>query len=135
MGSVGKGTRGGFSLLEILIVITLVTIALLAMIGVFIRGNQLSRNGEQLTLATDVGMVVLEQSKQIDFALVPDSATFSSTNGDPAVDGFPPLPYEPGASPAMTVTTSVLSPTMKSIVVEVDHGKGRAVTLETYVRP
>lgn len=131
----GSLARQAFSLLEILVVMTVIVIALLAMVGVFIRGNQLAKNGEQITLATEVGMIVLEQSKQVSFDLVPDAATFSSVTGDPAVAGFPPLPYEPNSAPAMTVTTSLISPTMKSIVVSVDHGRGHSITLETYVRP
>ncbi len=114
---------------------SVVVIALLAMVGVFIKGNQLSANGEKITVATEVGMDVLEASKDLDFALIPSAGNFSSTNGDLPVNGFPPPPYQPDGSPVMVVRTSEISDTMKSVVVSVNHVRGQFVTLETYVRP
>ena len=127
--------KSGYSFLEILIVMALTALTLVTLIGVFLKGQLLSKSGERITLCTDIGLALLERTRQLDFDLVPDEVTFSSASGQQPIDGFPPSPYEPDCSPAMTVETKLVSPTMKSVVVKLDYKPGHQVVLETYVRP
>ena len=128
-------TGAGYSLLEMLLVIALTALTLLVLVQVFLKSQALSRSGERITLATDLGMAVIERTRALSFDQVPGSSTFSTKAGEASVDGFPPLPYEPGADFDMVVSSTTLSPTLKSVSVKVEFNPGRDLVLETYVRP
>lgn len=127
--------QSAYSLLEILIVMALTGLTLVTLIGVFLKGQMLSRNSERLTVASDLALAVIENSRQLEFTEVPDNSVFSSKNGDLSVSGFPPPPYQINGSPALEVTTKLISPTLKSVVVKAEYAPDRQVVLETYVRP
>lgn len=115
--------------------LALTALVLVGLVEVFLRGQILSRSGERITLATDHGVTVLERIRSLGFDTIPEDASFDSKAGDTAVDGFPPFPYEPDTKLTTKVTTRLVSPTMKSVVVEVEFNPGRFLTLEAYVRP
>lgn len=134
-----RAVSRGYSLIELMIGMALITIALLAMIGVFFSGLRLMTQGEALTQATESGRALLETVKVYGYDTIPaTSATFDGRNNDPPLANFPPTPYPRGANDyPMRVRVEMVRAGLKNVWVEVfyDPRKPPAVVETFFVQP
>lgn len=121
----------GLTLLEILLATALLSIAVLALMGVHLEGLRLARQGRDLTRATDLATALLEVTQDLGYHQIPPDATFQ---GAPAVNGFPPEPYPEvtldGQRYQLKVVTQSRDLHLKSVLVEVSWGPKHKVVLE-----
>lgn len=126
----------GFSLAEMLLALLLLSVGVLALIGVFTGGLNLMSRSEEITSATQVGRNVMEQIKQMDPALIPDNADFDGTVAANA-SGFPPAPYpnieRQGRNFDLRVQTERKGPHSVSVLVTVSWQDGGPLKFETYI--
>jgi type II secretory pathway pseudopilin PulG len=125
-----------FSLVELMIGMALITLALLAMIGVFFSGLRLMTQGESLTAATETGRALLEQVKVSGYDAIPAAAAdFDARRNDAPLGGFPPAPYPRDAANQYPIRVRVnpLREDLKVVAVEVYFDPSRPpVVLETF---
>ncbi|GMU52935.1 MAG: hypothetical protein AMXMBFR33_20810 [Candidatus Xenobia bacterium] len=133
---------------ELVLAFGIVAVAILGLVGVFLGGVQLSARSRDLATGTELAHQVLEQVKfnikKGGFGYIPNGAyTFDGRNPDPTV-GAPPLLFPPGPYPGQTlssqkfdiiVTGQEISPTLRSISVQVRWGQTGNVVLETHLHP
>ncbi len=110
------------------------SMALLAMIGIFVGGLRLMTRGEAMTASTEAGREMLESIKEGGFAYLPATdSVFDGRKNDPPVSGFPPPPYPKVDEKPVLVRVEELRPGLKSVSVEVYGQPDRPpVILETY---
>jgi type II secretory pathway pseudopilin PulG len=82
-------TLRGFTLTEVLLALGLITVALLALVGVLALSLRSSTQNRQATQAAQLAQQLFEEIRREGNC---PSATVDYT-GQPAVDGFPPAPY------------------------------------------
>ncbi len=120
--------QGGFTLLEVLISVVILTVALLGMAALSVgimRGNDLS---ERITLATTLAQDSLEDVYRRGFNNTPDTAT-TVTEDYGTITGFPLFKRETIVEPA-----SSLIPQMKKVRVIVYWDKGQhKVQLDSFI--
>ena len=132
--------RRGYSLLEILFAVGLLSFALLTMIGVYASGFKLLANGRDLTAATDVARGALTALQEVRFSDLPDAATtYDGRAAGAAPQDFPPAPW-PSTTVnhrkfALVVAVRPRTPTLKELTVSVYWGPSGRVTLQTLVAP
>lgn len=91
----------GLTLAEVLMAAGLLATVLILLVGVFLGGLRLMQRSEVHTGATSIAREVLEVIEDKGgFGALPDTdigigqgVVFNGANPDPAIDGFPPLPY------------------------------------------
>ena len=122
--------RGGFTLIEILIAVFILTVALIGLISVtvmIINGNDFSR---RTTTATTLAKDRLEQVKRLPYNSVTAGTTTDYWNADSTTGSS-------GAYFTRTTTVTDNTPTanMKTVVVQVQWNWGgtRQVTLRTII--
>lgn len=142
--------RRGYSLMELVLALGVVTVAVLALITVFISGLELSARSRDLATATELARAVMERTKlnlrTAGFAYVPaGSYTFDGRAPAPRV-GAPPLDFPPDPYPgvpnlngqrySVLVTGSEPNPgKLKEMRVEVLFGPSSRVVVETRFHP
>jgi prepilin-type N-terminal cleavage/methylation domain-containing protein len=118
-----RGQDKGFTLIETMIAVFVLTVAILALVSVtvmVIKGNSLSKT---MTTATTLARDQMETLKNTSYAGI-GSTSYA------AVTGFP------GYERRWTVTTSTTPPNQKKIVMEVRwtwQGTPHTVALETII--
>lgn len=114
----------------------LITVALLAMIGVFFSGLRLMTQGEAVTSATETARELLETVKIYGYDSIPaGSASFDGRTNDPPAGGFPPSPYprSPANGYPLRVRVEPVRTDLKSVTVEVYIDARKApVVVETF---
>lgn len=110
------------------------TVALLAMIGIFVGGLRLMTRGESMTASTEAARSMLESIKEGGYPALPATdKVFDGRNNDPPVSGFPPAPYPTVDQKPVRVSVEEIKPGLKSVSVEVFGQPDRPpVLLETY---
>ena len=79
--STRKGAKGGFSLIEVVVALAVISIALLSMLTMMLNTTNLKEVGRQRTLAKQAAMAKLEELKAQDFdSIVPDYGTGGPQN-------------------------------------------------------
>ena len=130
-----RGIRG-FSLAEMLLALGLLSVGLLALIGVLTGGLHLMSKSEEITSATQVARSVIERIKDMEPAAVPENGTFGGSNLANS-SGFPPAPFPTtqsnGRTYDLTVTTTRVGPHTVSLEVTVTWEDGGKLTCETYL--
>ncbi|MBU2487814.1 MAG: prepilin-type N-terminal cleavage/methylation domain-containing protein [Proteobacteria bacterium] len=126
----GRTVRGdqGFTLLEVLISVVILTVALLGMAALslgIMRGNDFS---ERITLAATLAQDSMEDVLRMGFAGTPSGTTIT-TEDYGEVTGFPEFKRVITIAPAST-----LIPNMKKVTVTVWWDKGgHKVELNTFI--
>ena len=132
----GQIRQRGLSLLEILFALVLVTVAVLAVVSVYIGGMRLSAKGERLFIASETGKAVLERIREAGFSEIPDGTrTFDGRSNDPQLGDFPPPPYPAQGDYPILVETHLQEANLKSVTVRVFYDKDNSVVLQTYFTP
>jgi hypothetical protein len=122
--------------MEVIVALGVVAFALLTMIGVYASSIRLMVRGEELTRASELGRSILEGINQAGYSSLPAPGTvFDGRSSDPAVDGFPPLPYPGTPDYPMVLETEQLDTDLRSVTVKVYYSEENHITLQTYMRP
>lgn len=125
----------GFSLLEVLFGVSLVSIVLVALTTVMIGGLRMMQKSEQVEVSTELAREQMEQIKTYLYA--PIDGTFDGNLPTPTVQGFPPLPY-PGLHRTLdykfVVRVSSLDERLRRVDVEVQADQKKLVTLSSVIR-
>lgn len=132
--------KRGFSLLEILIGMGLISVGLLTLIGVYTQGLRLLNRGQEMTLASEVGREFLMQVEAQGYAVIPAEATvFDGRIPDPKDEetGFPPFPYPETTDQTMKleVSTFPVGELVQSVTVKVFYDEQSYIKFQTYFCP
>lgn len=130
--------RRGVTLTEILMAMGILAVAILGLIAAFIAGTHLVANSQEVATATQLTRSELERIRDLGYNLIPDAdVTFDGRNPDPALSGFPPLPYPgpPNSDYRMVVKVEQRGYYLKSVAVETHWGLGHKVVLQAYIHP
>ena len=123
------GKVRGVTLIEVLFAIALVAVAVLALVGLNVTGLKQMAQGRNQVAAQDMAERVLDATKEVGFALIPDSGTFDGRlpTPPPAVGGFPPRPYPGqtinGEECRVWVSVSKVDTHLKNVEVRVYFGQ------------
>ena len=117
--------------------LSLVAVAVLAILGVYSIGLKQSTDAEKILKATEMAKELLESTRELDFTQVPDTnVQFDGRSGAPPHSPvFPPAPYPERNGQGVLVIVDQVGPTLKSVCVKVYYREGRSVDLQTYFRP
>jgi prepilin-type N-terminal cleavage/methylation domain-containing protein len=125
----------GFSLLEVLFGVSLVSIVLVALTTVMIGGLRMMQKSEQLEVGTELAREELEQIKT--YLYSPIDGVFDGNVPTPTTQGFPPAPY-PSAHRTLdykfVVRVSSLDERLRRVDVEVQSDNKKLVTLSSVIR-
>jgi len=103
-----KGKDGGFTVLEVLISITVLSIALIALASLATQGMRATETGKRLTQALNIGTEKLESLKAIPYANIQSDGNDGGITRDCALTGSPPPLYTCTPSPAAVSPDSVM---------------------------
>lgn len=133
-----RSVTKGYSLLEIILAVGLLSFAVLTMIGVYASGFKLLANGRDLTAATDVARAQLTALQEMRFSELP-AGTYDGRAAGAVPTDFPPAPWPKmstnGREFAILVGVKARSADLKELTVRVYWGPSGAVTLQTLVTP
>lgn len=126
------------SLLEVLIAASLLTVAFLAVIGLFSQNLKLQSRSAEMTECAEIARNILEQMKANEGLIPSPTVTFDKNSAQLA--GPPPFPPNPfpfvqGEHGLYEVTINIEEATpvyLKSVEVIVSWEGGRGVSLQTY---
>lgn len=128
--------KAGFSLIEIMLSLALVTTAVLAVMAIYTVGLRQSVRAEKTLKATEMAREILEMSRDLAFDDIPaDDLVFDGRIPTPAVDKFPPAPYPARGDFQAEVFVDQLGPDLKSVCVKVYYEAEHSVNFQTYFRP
>lgn len=125
------------SLAEVLIALTLLTVAFLSVVALFARNLQLQSRAAEITECAEIGKGIMEQLKA-NPAVIPDP-TESFRDASQIIAGPPPFPPPPfptveGAHGTYSVEINITEttvPNCKAVEVVVAWVGGRGVRLQT----
>ena len=132
-------TRRGYSLIEVLLGITILTVAILSLVALFTSGLKLKTKMSQVTFATELARETLERTKSLGFSALPAGTNVfdGSVPTAPLASGFPPSPYPSttleGRQYFVTVRVEDIPgrARLRSVLVEVSWGENSTVKLST----
>lgn len=119
--------------------LTILTIAILALVALFTSGLRLKTRLSQVTVATEIARETLERTKSMGFAALPTGPAFFDGSLPTPLDasGFPPFPYPTRTVEGRIYTVSarvdevVGRSRLKTVLVEVSWGDQSQVRLAT----
>lgn len=120
-----------------MLALSLVAVALLAILSVYSLGLRQSSYAERILKATESAKELLESTGELSFDQIPDTnVQFDGRVNSPVHSPlFPPEPYPERDGQPVLVIVDQLGPSLKSVCVKVFYEKGRSVDLQTYFRP
>lgn len=116
-----------------MVALAICSLALLTMIGVFTSGLRLVHQGERVTASAETARELLEATKELGYAAVPDADVVFDSTRDAPVNGFPPEPYPGANGQPMRVMVQILRPGLKCVAVQVFRDRNASFTLETFL--
>lgn len=130
--------RRGLNLTEVMLAVGILSIALLALIGVFTTGLTLLSQSRDSQTATQLARELIEQTRA--GATLPTAPTvFDGSVPTPVVSGFPPPPYPSrnvgGATYTFLVTCQPVRADLIAVAVEVRWNSHRIRTESCYYVP
>lgn len=128
----GSLTRSGFSLAEVLVALGLFAVIALGIVAVVLSNLRLNRQGDKLTLATQMARTLLETTKSRTYANITVGTWDGTTPANPTT-GFPPAPYPGSGDYRIQVVAADYSPATRSVQVDVSWGTQAKVRLYTLV--
>jgi Tfp pilus assembly protein PilV len=120
------------SLAEVLVALGLFAMIALGIVAVVLSNLRLNRQGDKMTLATQMARTLLETTKSRTYANITVGTYDGSTPANPTT-GFPPPPYPGNAEFRMKVVAADYSPAARSVQVDVSWGTPASVRLYTLV--
>lgn len=131
--------RGGFTITEVIISVGLLTVALLAVIGLFISAIKFQSQSQERGKATELGKQLMERIRSAPNVVPAGPAVwtggeFAFTMFDPGPPSFPPgpYPYKDGCSFDVYLDTTS-RPGMKLVKVVVRWDEGKNLELQTLI--
>ena len=128
----------GSSLLEVLIAASLLTVAFLAVVGLFSQNLKLQSRSAEMTECAEIGRRILEQLKANEGIIPSPTVTFDKNSVQiPGPPPFPPdpFPFVQGEHGLYEITINIEEATplyLKSVEVVVSWEGGHGVSLQTF---
>jgi len=128
----------GFSLLENVIALGVITVAILGLVAAFTAGLRMMNQSEKISAATEIGRAFMEtvKSKGYDQTTVGTYDGWIKESADSAT-GFPPSPYPQAKRDNqeywLEVQCAQISPVVRSVAVDVHWDAQGKVTLKTLI--
>ncbi|MCA9779427.1 MAG: prepilin-type N-terminal cleavage/methylation domain-containing protein [Candidatus Eremiobacteraeota bacterium] len=135
-----KSKRKAFTLAEVLLSIGLLSVALLAVIGLFTSAIRFQASSQERELGVNIARRLLERIASEPNVVPPGPAVWTGgemafTPLDIGPPAFPPAPYPYEGGYALDVVLdNSTRPGMKLVQVVARWGNGRSVTLQTFIR-
>lgn len=133
-----RGVREGATLAEIIVALGVVSIALLAIMGVLIKSTGALRADRKVAQASNIARQVLEAVRAGGIEIPAGTVTFDGRTGQAPVNDFPPAPYPQTTNEEgdffVVVEVKPRPPSLKSVTVSVYWDVETRVTLQSYFR-
>jgi type II secretory pathway pseudopilin PulG len=130
----------GVTLAELVVAMGIVSVALLAIMGVLIQSTGALNSDRKISTASQLARQVMEAVRAGGHLTIPEgTVTFDGRADHPKVNDFPPDPY-PGVKVDegefhISVTAERKPPNLKSVTVEVYWDVDKKVALQSYFLP
>lgn len=127
----------GYSLLEVLIALSILGTAALALFAIAAYGLRYRTQGQERVIATGIATELMERIRVDGYLRIPMDGHFDGRVPQPAVGGFPPLPYPAPAQDQdfkIEVQTSQAAPHLRRVQITV-HSSKAITRLESLFHP